>query len=638
MMTIPKVTIKQEEPGAAAHFRLTYADNGNMEILSHPDDTHEMNWAGDNGKWGEVLLKCQLDLHVTRQALSSGRLIETYTFTNNTTFDIFTQKDDIGIYTTFPDKYDSSNICMTQRCHAHIWCGGESAYIMGLRMGGMSPHLGLAVTQGSITNYSIERDVMQRSNHRGSIVLHPAPIHLVPGASYTVEWELFWHEGKQDFFARLQQYPKYIQIEANKYVLFVGEDNHIAINHSFTQPVLISVKRNGNDVPHVVENHQIIVQDDYKSVGEYNYDIRVNDASTFCSVLVLPPLDQLVKARCEFIVDRQQCHDEVSRLNGAYLIYDNEDHRLYYSHYHDHNGGRERFGMGVLIAKHLQTHPSEKLERSLLKYVAYIERELFDAETGIVYNDIGRNNDIHRLYNYSWLAILYMELFHLYGETQYLERMTSIMHAFYRYGGDRFYPILLPMHSMIGLLKNNGLEAHAASLLEQFQKHVNFIIEYGTSYPPSEVNYEQAIVAPAANILIQMYRLSQDSKYLDASREHLGLLELFNGSQPDYNLHEVSIRHWDGYWFGKRRLLGDTFPHYWSGLTGNVYGEYAAVSGDKRYSRLADHSLRGVLSLFDADGHASCARLFPLSVNGIPGKFDDPWANDQDWALYFMLT
>ena len=33
------------------------------------------------------------------------------------------------------------------------------------------------------------------------------------------------------------------------------------------------------------------------------------------------------------------------------------------------------------------------------------------------------------------------------------------------------------------------------------------------------------------------------------------VLELFNGMQPDYHLYEAAIRHWDGYWFGKKRYL-----------------------------------------------------------------------------------
>ena len=29
--------------------------------------------------------------------------------------------------------------------------------------------------------------------------------------------------------------------------------------------------------------------------------------------------------------------------------------------------------------------------------------------------------------------------------------------------------------------------------------------------------------------------------------------------------------------------------------------------------------------------------VYPMSVNGREGSFYDPWANDQDWGLYFNL-
>jgi hypothetical protein len=51
-------------------------------------------------------------------------------------------------------------------------------------------------------------------------------------------------------------------------------------------------------------------------------------------------------------------------------------------------------------------------------------------------------------------------------------------------------------------------------------------------------------------------------------------LEAFNGNQPDVHLYDIGIRHWDGYWFGKNELLGDTMPHYWSALTAIAFQRY----------------------------------------------------------------
>ena len=102
-------------------------------------------------------------------------------------------------------------------------------------------------------------------------------------------------------------------------------------------------------------------------------------------------------------------------------------------------------------------------------------------------------------------------------------------------------------------------------------------------------------------------------------------------------MNEAAIRHWDGYWFGKRKCLGDTYPHYWSALSGYAYavsGQYG-ITGD--YTEKADRTLRAVLSLFREEGSASCAMVYPMSVNGRAAAFYDPWANDQDWGLYYTL-
>ena len=47
-------------------------------------------------------------------------------------------------------------------------------------MGGESPHLGLVLTEGALSGYSVERDLSQISNDRGDFLLHPSPMTLAP--------------------------------------------------------------------------------------------------------------------------------------------------------------------------------------------------------------------------------------------------------------------------------------------------------------------------------------------------------------------------------------------------------------------------------------------------------------------------
>ena len=170
------------------------------------------------------------------------------------------------------------------------------------------------------------------------------------------------------------------------------------------------------------------------------------------------------------------------------------------------------------------------------------------------------------------------------------------------------------------------------------KKHSDYIAETALDYPAHEVNYEQSIVAPATNILLQTYIVTNENKYLDAAKIQLDVLELFNGLQPDCHLYETAIRHWDGYWFGKYVVhMADTFPHYWSTLSGDVFASYAQITGDKSYEHKAKASLRGCLNLFFIDGMASCAMVYPDTVNGKKAHYYDPWANDQDWALYYAV-
>ena len=188
------------------------------------------------------------------------------------------------------------------------------------------------------------------------------------------------------------------------------------------------------------------------------------------------------------------------------------------------------------------------------------------------------------------------------------------------------------------LLKYNGYETLADTLRDDFVKVANAYLKNGYNYPQSEVNYEQSIVAPSIIHLLQVYLMSKDKKYLDGAKTQLPLLEAFGGFQPTYHLNDISIRHWDGYWFGKREFWGDVFPHYWSTLTAVAYSLYADCMGDLSYKNRAQNIVRNNLCLFTEDGRGSCAYIYPYKVNGEQAQFFDPYANDQDWALVYYLS
>ncbi|MDR3146829.1 MAG: hypothetical protein LBU00_00460 [Treponema sp.] len=590
-----------------------------LQKLRAVDDPYGMNWIEGQVPWATVKLPQGLSVSVERDFSPTGTLRETYTFTNTSAYPLFTCLGDIGIYTPFNDSYHEAALCMKSRCHTHIWCGGTSSYVMCLRMGGQAPHLGLVLTGGKLGAYSVERDLSQSSNDRGDFILHPAPLKLEAGESAALVWELFWHRGKEDFYHRLREYPSYLDIRSDHFVCFGGEQSGLRVERREGQP------------------ETELVPEETGRPGETRYRIRGNGVDAWCRVLKLPPLIELAAARCAFIAQKQQYHRLGSPLDGAYLIYDNEEGHPYYTHVGDHNGSRERIGMGILMARFLRSRPDAALENSLRQYIAFVLRELFDSETGAVFDDINHATDRVRLYNFPWFAQFFLELYGLWKDPAYLRYMVKALNAFYERGGAAFYAIGIPMVEALIRLGAEGFRDEAEKLRGCFLKHADTVLRNGTDYPAHEVKYEQSIVAPAAIILFEAYRFSKDERYRKGAERQLEILALFNGRQPDSCLYESSIRHWDGFWFGKRRLYGDTFPHYWSALTGMAYAECWRACGEEEARVVAEHSIRGVLGLIRPDGSASCARLYPLSVNGVPADFLEPWANDQDWGLYYAL-
>lgn len=623
----------------ASDFRVEWDEEGKMTSCRHAQDADEMNWVRGKEKWGTVKCEPELSVKVERRFTEKGRLEERYIISNDTDFDIYTHGTMVGIYTPFADYYTDAAVCMKQCCNTHIWCGGRSSYICALKMGGSHYNLGLVLTEGSLQGYSVERDISRSSNDRGDFIIHPENLILHPGESYIIAWELFWFVDKDDFKTILCGYPGIVQFKADNFTVFGDEPIRFrasvcGFDGNGEQPQLFC---NGEKKDCRWENGVVEVEEKSVQPGEYTYEVVWKGQRSFGRFLKFSDLDTLAKKRCEFIAQKQQCLDEKSCLYGAYLIYDNEEKRQYYSHWSDHNAGRERVGMGVLLALYLQSHEDTDMEKSLDCYVEYVLRELVDEETGEVFNDAGRNQEWKRLYNYPWAAVLFMEMFALKKDPIYLKRLHRCMKAYYEEGGNHFYAIGIPMRESVNLLRREGMEKEAEELLSCYRGHGDIIAEKGTNYPAHEVNYEQSIVAPAANYMCELFLLTGEEKYREAAKKQLEVLALFQGFQPDYHQNEVAIRHWDGYWFGKRKCYGDTFPHYWSALSGTAYSSASEIEGLEQYASLTAPTLRGPLSMFGEDGSASCAMVFPMSVNGKEAGFYDPWANDQDWGMYYML-
>lgn len=587
--------------------------------------------------WESVYVSSVLTVTIRREIKEDG-LHESVKFLNTGPLYLDYPVGSLGITAPLFDQYPDAVRCLTSRCHAHLWMGGSSAWICALRMSGKAPHLGLVITQGALDAYSQRGATM---SDRGQFVLHPSALRLAPSESTTIAWRLFWHNGWEDFWANLRRSPGFVRLSASRYV--VPQGDLLEINADSDEWLSRAHLRvDGREIENGTESrrHRLEIAIPTTECGEITVDYVQEERRTWLRAIVVPPLDELIAARVRFIVRRQQRNAPGDPLDGAYLLFDNETgEQVYHAYPDDHNAGRERFAMGVLGALYWSNCADAdfraELVRSLGRHAAFVCRELVD-EDGVVYGTVGRR-DPGRLYNYPWAAHFHLAMYRTNGVKAELTRAVSVLRSYYQRGGAKFYPVGMPVGAILQALGSAGMVMEHAEVLAFFRDHADAIVRTGLDFPSSEVNFEQSIVGPAAQILLEVFLATRDEKYLKAAREILPVLELFAGRQPDHRLYEVSIRHWDDYWFGRLRRYGDTFPHYWSSLNGIVFALYAVATGESKWATRAQEAIDGTFSLFTPDGQGSCAHVYPLFCDGKPGARNDPWANDQDWALVNAL-
>ena len=558
----------------------------------------------------------------------------THIVSNTNPHPVYFQEGEFAIDMPLNDRYENSEICIRERCNAHIFTGYSSAYIRAERMGKSEYNLGIIVTQGEISSYS--QEAVWHSN-RGYFILNTPAFVLQSEESYTLSYTLFPYKDQADFFNKIKSFPSYLHVNSeNGFTFKQGEE--IAFTVESAQPIeTVSCLCNGKEIAHEAQGNRLQIHFIAEQLGENKVLFTVNGRKSYANFHVTVAEETLIENRLRYIVEKQQCLDKNSPLYGAYLVYDTQEQRQYYSFKRrDCNACRERFGMAILLVKWLQRHENAVFYDSLQKFIEFLFRESLDEETGDVFDGIGKDNRFLRLYNAPWVALFMAELYHLTKEKRYAIVMSKILRRYYENGGAKFYPNGVRFTDFFQVLHEAELQSEYEELAISFDTHVQNIIRNGVSYPPHEVKFEQTIVTPAVTIMLDKYALSSEAKYLREAEKHLCVLRKFDGCQPDYHLNNIAIRFWDAYWFGKKRLYGDTFPHYWSVLSGYCYYRYGQCTKNQEALKIGEACIRNCTCLFFADGSASCAYLYPLNVNGERGAYFDAYANDQDFALYFL--
>ncbi|KAL3301265.1 six-hairpin glycosidase [Colletotrichum asianum] len=637
---------------ASQDFRVNINDKtGAIDKITDPRFKNAMNWDSLHRHFWNfpqvtkrdntveaVYTAGPLELVVSRSVDDKHQsFTESYTFTNKgaAALDLDSRgTTSLAIYTPFNDHYTNTSDCVEARSHAHVWAfGGASSWVKLNQMGGKYRNLGLVLTKGALVGYSIEgRDPVTLSNTRGVFLLHPSIPTLQPGESSTIA---------------ANRSEQFVRVETDDYTSVTRETGSISLSGA-------SVNANTKVSGQAVQCDDQLCHYNFTAGRPGRTNLVVTTDNGYNSTIFLntvPKYDDLIDSRTKFIIENQQDLTPDTPAEGAYRVFDNQANLIAtWDTSTDRNPGRERVGMGILMARWLKKNPENVgVRESLEKYYTYVSTKLQEENGFARDRPIGMDGSKKRLYNWPWvlqfhitIAALDLNFTGIVAEKTPLERFMLTLENFYAEGGGELYAIGLPILESLRALEKHGNEEWLQRAKELFLAHGENIATRGLDYPSFEVNFKQSIVAPAAVMLLELWRYTNDDKWLEAGKLHLDTLLLFAGKQPDYRLHDVAIRHWDGYWFGKDRMWGDTFPHYWSTLNGIALHHYGKglkndTEGQAAALRTAGGIIRNNLALFEANGRASCAYIYPISVNGRAGNYKDPYANDQDWVLAHLL-
>ena len=609
-------------------------------------DGERFTWGAENasvGKDGNTTYSIadgSLTLQVARHT-EGGDLVETYTLTN--TGKRACMVSDMMIHTPWNDNYPDGATCVGSRCHAHIWTGDNAAYVCALRMGGTGTHVGLALTEGEITGYSVsERDSKKGgSNTRGVLSLMTSKRKLKRGEKMVIGWRIFVHQGKEDFLQQMER-RGLAHAKADKYTGEVGD----TINITFYGPTsdlndMTMTTSKGKELSVSVEGNAATARLVIDQTGDTEVTCHYAHGckTTHLNFWGISSVDGLISNRCRFIMEHQQENDMEEPRYGAYLPYDNKTDSLYENwkkakRRSDLDEGRERLGIGIGMAIWARTHRSAQVDSSITRYARFVRNVLQDRDYK-TWSELDRKAK-HRIYNYPWVSQFYVEMYRTTGEHQYLTDAYETMRRAYREAGYNFYMIGVPVIALTSELRKAGEDEKADFMIGEFAKAAECYMKNGTNYPSFEVNFEQSIVAPSVDFLCQMYLVTRDEKYRKAAEGFMPVLEAFGGMQPSFHLNDIALRHWDDYWFGRERYWGDTMPHYWSCITAECFAHYAEMTGDESYRRRAREIVMSNLCLLTEDGRGGCAYVHPTLVDGRHGDFLDPMANDQDWVMYYV--
>lgn len=588
---------------------------------------------------------------VTKQACAEGYR-ETYEVFNDGAIEYFLREGDFGVHFPLNSPVHRGTDFLHRAVNAHPWCGGNVAYINALRVDGEGDWLSIYMEEGDVCFYDIWRDMNrtpQGVDYRGDLVFCPHPQPILPGQALKLQFLIRPERGERR--TALAAHPGHIELSASSFSPETGE--HVQLQAAFSGEIRSArVLLEEEELAFRQDGNVIFWEQAFSTPGERKFFVEINGKRTWMRINVLPPLPELLAARARFIAKHQQYLREGSPLDGALLIYDRATDSQYCDEqFYDHNAGRERVAMGLVLIRALRLKRDPLCEKALERYVRFVRRELVDSQTGEVFNEIRRKNTWLRIYNFPWFASFFLELYELNGNRDDLLLSAAIMRRYYALGGAEQDSQCIPMMEMVQALEAANLPGQAEALRGLFEGHAQSILARNMASPSIEMGYAPEMSQTAAAYLAQVYLMSGNAALLELMHREKTSAESFFDWQPDCHMNGMGLRHWDGYWFGKRMQYGDLYPQHWNVLAGEMYYFLARVEQKPQDMELARAIYRNNLCVFLPDGFASSGYLYPRRITQYaaePEKLNpsmttgtaygqrlDDWANDQDWALYY---
>lgn len=575
------------------------------------------------------------DIRVEVERSAAGAVLrESYTVVNAS--DAPLTITGLGVQTPFNDRYTGAEDSLDRAVHAHLFTGGTWAWALAQPMSGRGRCLGLIVREGSVRAYSVEtRNHVSSSNIRDHLVLlstdrarNPEAfggqpeLRLEPGASTTLSWELGWYDSVADFTAATDPPASFSALAAE-----VGDAIAVeGVAVSSTDPD-VEIERDGEG-RHLVTSSRHGVR-----------SVELGDGAR-TDVLFHLPLEQMVRRRVAYIVRHQIARERPGPLAHAFVPVDVRTGLTQATNgWNDWTDGSERIAMPVLVqlAALRGWVDADEVDPLLEGWAEFAWTRLLDG--GATPTRGTQIPLLPRLYDAPWLAQFFSDRHRLHARAVDLDRAARIIERNFALGGGAHLSITLSETTLdiAAGLERSGQRERAEALRSGLVESAHHFMKAGKGLPAHEVNYEQSIVAPLLDVLIAAHSLTGEQAFRDAVTERLPWLLAFGGPQPHARLHGISIRHWDGYWFGIDRQWGDVFPHHWSTLTASTLLRLPEDPRTADTDRLAEAILRANMANYFEDGSATCAFMMPSTVDGRAAHTADPLANDQDWHLVLWM-